>query len=340
MLSPEARIGLVQVVLGLLALMYVHVQYWERSNLVYELHHTTPLLLSLHPKLGTWERIPGKSLSIKIENIGRRPSENVSGVIMIPGGILHVERTLRERIYCEAAIQKKTSELRIKIDRCTPDHPIEFSIVYKDDENNEEEPKISIIDGNGDVPRVTSIVQQKQRTQWIIYGVFTAFAVFNGFLIQSSLSRKRTRSEVQGAVYISTGRSYMERDDLRNAAIYLKQGLAVAPDLPEAYILMGRLRKRQALLIDPGLNDETARRLMTDARDACTTAIKSSPDNESAYYNRACYRSRLGEPIANVFDDLQKAIELNPENRDFALEDGDFTTNLNYDELKNLIDSQ
>ena len=77
---------------------------------------------------------------------------------------------------------------------------------------------------------------------------------------------------------------------------------------------------------------------MEEAKNACTAAINLDPNYEDAYYNRACYRSRLAEDIGVVFEDLRAAIELNPENRDFALEDEDFTVHPNFAQMRELVE--
>jgi tetratricopeptide (TPR) repeat protein len=52
-------------------------------------------------------------------------------------------------------------------------------------------------------------------------------------------------------------------------------------------------------------------------------AIAINPRNDHAWYNRACYKAILKQPVDDVLADIQKAIELSPINREIASEDED-----------------
>jgi tetratricopeptide (TPR) repeat protein len=97
-------------------------------------------------------------------------------------------------------------------------------------------------------------------------------------------------------------------------AIELDHGHSVA------YVCLGKAMKRLAT----GTSDrEEKTKLIEEAIDATSEAIKLNPTYDRAYYNRACYRS-LNRKTADALNDLEKAIRLFPLNRLYAKSDPDF----------------
>ena len=89
---------------------------------------------------------------------------------------------------------------------------------------------------------------------------------------------------------------------------------------PRALSHLARVKKRLAL-ISAG---DARRTLLEDAIRLCSEAIRRDPNRNSLYYNRACYQALLTPPpIPQIIQDMQRAIELLPENRELFRTDPD-----------------
>ncbi len=88
-----------------------------------------------------------------------------------------------------------------------------------------------------------------------------------------------------------------------------------------AYICLGKALKRLAA---ETTEEKGYSRLIREAIEATSEAIKLNPTYDRAYYNRACYKALAGVAASEILPDLEKAIELFEPNRAFAQSDGDF----------------
>lgn len=61
-----------------------------------------------------------------------------------------------------------------------------------------------------------------------------------------------------------------------------------------------------------------------DAYDIVNNLVMEQPQNQTAWYNRACYGVILGYDKKQVFSDLRRAISLFPPYREFSKRDPDF----------------
>jgi hypothetical protein len=80
-----------------------------------------------------------------------------------------------------------------------------------------------------------------------------------------------------------------------------QQRLVAKPSSPQTLVALGCVLKRLALL-----PTEEAHRdhLLMLAIEQCTKAIAINPNLETAYYNRACYRTMRGEAVALIVSDI------------------------------------
>ncbi len=114
---------------------------------------------------------------------------------------------------------------------------------------------------------------------------------------------------------------------LKDAETRITEVLAKEPANPSAHILLGSIKKRLAPLAE---TTDEKNRLLGDAINAATRVIELKPTIDTGYYNRACYKALKGESVATIVSDIDKAIELLPENRALLHDDPDLA---NYREL-------
>lgn len=74
-----------------------------------------------------------------------------------------------------------------------------------------------------------------------------------------------------------------------------------------------------------------------DALKIAEQVVNIAPDYDASFYNRACYKNRLGYPLNDVLADLRKSISLLPANRQIAATDPDFQSIWEDPQFKKLV---
>ena len=108
-------------------------------------------------------------------------------------------------------------------------------------------------------------------------------------------------------VYNNLGRAYLYAEDYTAAIAYFRTAIKMAPDVAEGYINLTTAYLR----VD----------LPADARAWCLRALETFPQNALLHYNLACAYALEGESQKAV-DSLTQAVNLNPELKAFAQQEG------------------
>jgi tetratricopeptide (TPR) repeat protein len=149
--------------------------------------------------------------------------------------------------------------------------------------------------------------------------------------VQREIQGNQVYSQVQ-ALYMQIDKVLDEFDAANNAQ---KRGMrerleqmhsqanTVVPldqERSRALVNLARVKKRLAVIS----TGDTRRTLLEEAIQLCNEAIRLDPDREALYYNRACYQALLvPPPIATIIQDMRRAIELLPENKEAFKTDPD-----------------
>jgi tetratricopeptide (TPR) repeat protein len=94
------------------------------------------------------------------------------------------------------------------------------------------------------------------------------------------------------------------------------------PKSAQVLIALAVVLRHKADLLPPGPDAERSK-LMNEAVECCSRAIEIRQDLDWAYYNRACYTALSNGSASQVADDIRKAIELLPENKELLNDDAD-----------------
>ncbi|MDQ7823933.1 MAG: tetratricopeptide repeat protein [Candidatus Eremiobacteraeota bacterium] len=103
--------------------------------------------------------------------------------------------------------------------------------------------------------------------------------------------------------YYRLGILYYHEKKTEKALPLLEKAVAGKPDLVNAHLALGAAYLRGGSY--------------KKCLEHCNAIIKWSPDNETAYYNKACALAKLGK-LAEAMQSLKKAIELEPSNKKLA----------------------
>ncbi len=109
--------------------------------------------------------------------------------------------------------------------------------------------------------------------------------------------------------YFLRGNAYYKSGQYRQALLAYKQVLELRPDHADT------LQNRGVTL--------RHLKLFEDSLESFNHALTLRPDHAGTFYNRACMYSLWGKP-AEALNDLRRAIEGSPENREEARTDADF----------------
>jgi hypothetical protein len=112
------------------------------------------------------------------------------------------------------------------------------------------------------------------------------------------------------------------REQLEEIHGVAESAMRVEPESPRPLSYLARVKKRLAIIS----TGDTRRTLLEEAIQLCSEAIRRDPNRNSLYYNRACYQALLvPPPIPAIIQDMRRAIELLPENRELFRTDHDLT---------------
>ena len=101
------------------------------------------------------------------------------------------------------------------------------------------------------------------------------------------------------------------------------QAIITSPNYPDAFVGLGAIYRDQSK--EPQLNSEEKQRLLKMALDKCGKAIELSNGRFGpAYLTRATVLCLLNQELANVRKDLETAIDLDPDLKEFITEEPEF----------------
>ena len=109
------------------------------------------------------------------------------------------------------------------------------------------------------------------------------------------------------SAYNNLGQAYMYAGQFTEAIDTFKEVIKMNPDIPEGYVNFATVYLR--------MNEPT------NAREICLHALQSFPDAPLLHYNLAIAYVLTDESTESV-NSLEKAINLNPELKDFAKQEG------------------
>ena len=113
----------------------------------------------------------------------------------------------------------------------------------------------------------------------------------------------------------------LDKGALDDANRLVDAALESVPDNPMALINKGRILKRMAMVE----SDEKKREsLLKQAIKYVSRASELYPNQGAPFYNIACYQALLNVDRSEVFKNLKRACELNPQLKTIALADSDF----------------
>lgn len=170
-------------------------------------------------------------------------------------------------------------------------------------------------------------------------------------------SEAASLDSVRGQVLVQRGLAAQESGDLKRALLLLEQAVKLDPTAKTAYNSLGNVYFQQkrfpqavsmyhkALTLDPdyakarnNLGSAYIQLAMYDkAIEELQRALRSDGNSSLAYYNLACVYARTGDS-ATAVQYLQQAIALEPQARDWARTDADFTRVRNTPEVQQLLE--
>ncbi|MDE0399365.1 MAG: tetratricopeptide repeat protein [Candidatus Poribacteria bacterium] len=122
--------------------------------------------------------------------------------------------------------------------------------------------------------------------------------------------RNKTRTiffTKEPSAYNNLGQMYLDVGEYAPAIENFKKVIEMAPDIAEGYISL-----TTAYLVQ---------NLAADAREGCLRALKTFPKTAQLHYNLACAYALEGES-QKAIDSLTQAVNLNPELKTFAQQEG------------------
>ena len=123
--------------------------------------------------------------------------------------------------------------------------------------------------------------------------------------------------------YTHQARQKINQRDFESGLKLAQRALEASPRDAEAYIEKGRALKRLGRL--------------NEALQSVEEGLNARPDDPRLLYNRACYRSLLGEDDEAVLGDLEKAFTLMPKLKENASMDSDLQRVQKLDRFRELV---
>ena len=109
------------------------------------------------------------------------------------------------------------------------------------------------------------------------------------------------------SAYNNLGQAYLHAEEYASAIENFKKVIEMAPDIAEGHVNLTTAYLRQSLA--------------AEAREACLRALQTFPKTALLHYNLACAYALEGESQKSV-DSLNQAVNLNPELKTFAQQEG------------------